>query len=75
MRDGRTGGEIEGSTRGPRGPKNVSVRYVFRLIAEHIGLIRSINIDKNTGGDHPDISPASPGTFDQHLDTQDFLIS
>ena len=55
--------------------KNVLVRYVFRLIAEHIGLIRSINIDKNTGGDHPDISPASPGTFDLHLDTQDLFIS
>ena len=41
--------------------------------SEHIRLIRSIRIDKKTGGDHPDISPASPGTFDRHLDTQDLF--
>ena len=45
------------------------------LLNIYIDLIRSISFDKNTGGDHPDISPASPGTFDLHLDTQDLFIS
>ena len=45
------------------------------LLNVYIDLIGSISFDKNTGGDHPDISPASPGTFDLHLDTQDFFIS
>ena len=44
------------------------------LLNIYIDLIRSISFDKNTGGDHPDISPASPGTFDLHLDTQDFFL-
>ena len=36
--DGRKEGEIEGSTRGPRGPKNESVKWTLPILAVILNL-------------------------------------
>ena len=38
--EGRTGGDIEGSTRGPRGPKNMSLVIPGQVAHGDFGLLR-----------------------------------